>query len=673
MSQHDATYPGKWHGRKYYFGYHSDLHVDPDDKDIGARSDANELAAMLKLTGADFAQTDSKGHPGYTSWFSHTPTASVAPGIVKDPLLEWRAATKKLGWPLHCAYSGIYDKAAGVKHPDWCIRDKDGKLVNSPGWYGPLDAGDRMCPRSPYVDELMIPQLFELIDRYDIDGFWIDGDLWAMETCYCDRCRQAFKEKTGIAEPPRDLSDPNWPAWWNFTRESFEAYVTHYCEAVHRHKAGVLVASNWFQGFRCPGEPKVTTDWISGDALGNGSEGFEGIDTLRLDTRFISTRGKPWDLMLWCFYGGMREPTTIKPVEMLQQQAATIVACGGNVQTCENPFIGARSGKLVEWRVRHLGKLAQFVKDRQALCQDTETIPQIAVLHSEHHFRSTQKSNNLFFAVDVAAARGAALGLIESQYGVDILDEWALLPCLTDFPVVVAPEQNDMSEEMAQALKKYVRDGGKLLVSGADAWQRFGGEFLGVGEGEPDANAIYYVPVQDECVPVKSAQWRLVDVTSAQSFGTLGKTPLLTEQLLPYPAAALNRAGKGVVAYIPFDVFREFDRTRYPLVRTFIQGVVRALSGPMDIEVTAPGCVDVVLRQKDDRLILHLINQADCKYYEIPWAGPVAVRMKLSEKPKKLYRAFEEGEITWKYANDEGMLKAEIPNVHIHAALVVEK
>ena len=250
MSPQNTISLGQWHGSNYYFGCHNDLHAYAADKDIGAHCNASELIPMIKLAGADFWQTDSKGHPGYTSWFSQTPTASVAPGIIKDPLKEMRAATKQLGLPLHCHYSGLFDQAAGAKHPDWCIRDKDGKLVSkTPGWDGDPDAGERMCPRGPYVDELMIPQLFELIDRYDIDGFWIDGDVWGIETCYCDRCRRAFKEKTGIAEPPRDALDPNWTAWWNFTRESFEEYVTHYCDAIHHHKPGVLVASNWYQGF----------------------------------------------------------------------------------------------------------------------------------------------------------------------------------------------------------------------------------------------------------------------------------------------------------------------------------------------------------------------------------------------------------------------------------------
>ena len=89
-----ATYRGNWHGTKCCFGFHHDLHVLKSDSDIGTQCNPKELAQMLKLTGADFVQTDSKGHPGLTSWFSKTPGASVGPGVVKDALLA-RAATKR--------------------------------------------------------------------------------------------------------------------------------------------------------------------------------------------------------------------------------------------------------------------------------------------------------------------------------------------------------------------------------------------------------------------------------------------------------------------------------------------------------------------------------------------------------------------------------------------------
>jgi uncharacterized lipoprotein YddW (UPF0748 family) len=253
MAASRLAHSGRWHGRHCYFGFHHDLHADPTDTALGSRCE--DLTAMLRLAGVEFVQTDSKGHPGYATWESRTPGASVAPGMVRDVLAQWRAATRELGLPLHAHYSGIWDQAAGAKHPDWCLLTADGKpagaLYHIPGW--PTNPTALMCPRGPYVDELMIPQLLEMIDRYDIDGFWIDGDIWACQPCYCPRCRAAYTAETGEADPPVDLGDPRWRAWWLFTLRGYEAYVTRYCDAVHAHKPGVVVCSNWLQTLRHPG------------------------------------------------------------------------------------------------------------------------------------------------------------------------------------------------------------------------------------------------------------------------------------------------------------------------------------------------------------------------------------------------------------------------------------
>ncbi len=660
------AYGGRWHGEKCRYGFHYDLHVGENDRDIGKRCDVDRLAGLFKQAKADFVQADCKGHPGYTSWFSKTPAASVGPGVVKDALKVWRAATRKLGLPLHCHYSGIYDKAASAKHPDWAAKSHDGKPI------------DRMCPRGPYLDELMIPQMLELIDNYNVDGFWIDGEFRVLGPCYCDRCRKAFTQRTGLEVPPTDSSDPNWVAWLNFTRESFEEYVTRYCDAVHRHKPGTLVCSNWLQTCRHPGEPKVPTDWISGD---NPSLPGWGLDATRCEARFISTRGKPWDLMLWCFnfsHGYAENPDwtpVMKPVQMLQQEAATIVAFGGNVQTCENPFNGVRDGRLAQWRMKRLGELVRFVKSRRTLCQGTESIPQVAILNSEHHVRNTPGDS--IPEADISSMQGAVFSLLECHYGVDVLDEWALLPRLGDFPVVVVPEQDRMSDAMADALAGYVSSGGRLLVSGAKSFGRFGADFLGVGEGKLVAKAVYHVPALDGAVPVFSDPWRLLGAGSAKSLAPVGRTLLRDEELLPHPAATLNRVGKGSVAYIPCDVFREFTRSRYPLTREFVRDVMRALYGKPDIKVDAHACVDVVLRRKGAMDIVHLINRnpglptppSSGGVEEIPPVGPITISMKMDRKPRKVELAFEKGKLTWKYG--AGWLKVEIPSVHIHAAAVV--
>ncbi len=683
MEPSDTISHGQWHGKHCYFGFHHDLHATPGDNAIGTRSD--DLAEMLRLAGVEFVQTDSKGHPGYTSWHSRTPGASVAPGLVHDALALWRAATRQLGVPLHAHYSGIWDAAAGAQHPEWRLLAADGQPPGPPytipGWSA--ERGALMCPRGPYLDELLIPQLLEMIDRYEVDGFWVDGDIWAMQPCYCPRCRAAYTAATGEANPPVEVSDPRWAAWWLFNLQAFEAYVTRYCDAVHRHKPGVLVCSNWLQTFRHPGAPRVPTDWISSDNVP-----VWGVDGSRCQARFNSTRGKPWDIMLWDFYAshGLTEPSSpwvTKPVQMLQQEAAVVVALGGQVQACDAPWApcGLRTGQHVPWRMRRLREMGRFVKARRALCHGTETIPQVAVLHSEHHARATVTGQNLFWNVDTAPVEGAVFSLLENHYGVDVLDEWALLPRLAEFPVVVVPEQHAMSEEMVASLKTYVRNGGKLLLSGAALFDRFGGEFLGVTAGTLGENMTYHLPAADGAAPVFSARWRLCQPDGARVLLPLGTTPLLDEYLLPHPGAMLHRLGRGRVLYVPGDLFRDFARNRYALTRALVGELVRALAGPLAITVTAPVCVDVVLRRKGARSIVHLINRAsgipnqpnNGAIDEIPPVGPITLRLRLPQKPARVRLAFEHGTLAVEFRPGQplGTLIISVERVAIHAAVVI--
>ena len=41
----------------------------------------------------------------------------------------------------------------------------------------------------PYVDELLIPQLKEIIDLYDVEGVWIDGDCWAAKLDWSEEAK----------------------------------------------------------------------------------------------------------------------------------------------------------------------------------------------------------------------------------------------------------------------------------------------------------------------------------------------------------------------------------------------------------------------------------------------------------------------------------------------------
>jgi hypothetical protein len=440
------------------------------------------------------------------------------------------------------------------------------------------------------------------------------------------------------------------------------------------------VCSNWLQTFRNPGAPVAPTDWVSGD-----NAWVWGMDGSRCEARFISTRGKPWDIMLWSFYcqqgmGQPDSPWTFKPVQMLQQEAAVTLALGGNVQVYESPG-GVRSGQLIPWRMERIGEMAAFVKERRKVCQGTETIPQVAVLHSEHHTRQ-HMDRNLMWGVDTLPVQGAVFSLLECHYNVDVLDEWALLPRLAEFPAVVVPEQEDLSDVMAGALKEYVHQGGKLLLSGAGALKKFDPAFIGANLNETLPAGAYHVPAGSGSVPVYSAAWQALEPTSAKAHGRLGKTSLLDDRLLDAPAWTLHEVGKGAVAYIPFDVFRSFERNRYPILRQFINGVAKKLIGKLPIRVKAPTAVDVVLRRKADCIIIHLINRSSGLpnspnaggVDEIPPAGPIRIRLDLGHEPGSIELMFENGKLKGKFNAKKrgGCLTLKLNKVDIHAAIVIE-
>jgi len=672
-----SIYRGRWHGAERYFGLHYDLHANENDTVLGARCGEDELVPTLRLMDPDFVQTDCKGHPGYTSWFSEVPTASVSPGVVKDAMAQWRAATAKLGLPLHCHYSGIWDKAAAHKHPEWRVQGPPVPPEATPtGQNAGAPVSEKMCPRGPYVDELLIPQMLELIDRYSVDGFWVDGDLWGVEPCYCERCRAAWQTETGLSDPPTETEDANWPRWWLFTLRSFETYVTRYCDAVHAHKPGVLVCSNWLQTFKHPGEPRVPTDWISGD-----NSWVWGLDGSRCEARFLSTRGKPWDIMLWTFYcshgmGKPDSPWVAKPAEMLMQEAAVLLSFGGNVQFYETGG-GLRDGRLIPWRMQRWGEVGRFVKHRRHWCQDTVTWPQIAILHSEHHLHASANGRNLMWNVDVSGVQGATFALLESHFGVDILDEWALLPRLGEFPLVVAPEQQQMSEAMLAALKQYVVDGGKLVVTGAESYDRFGSEFLGVESVDTQEAATWFVPAGDGAVPLHSRLWRLLRPTAAVAQGYLGRSPLATEELSEYPAWTVNQVGAGAVAYVPAAVCHDFAHNRYPDTRRFLAAVVDSLQPGFEVSVTAPTAIDVALRCKEQTRLVHLVNRGsgvpnqpnNGAIDELPVVGPVSLKVALAEEPWRVEEVLEGQPLRWDWC--DGTLTVDLEGVRLHAAVAI--
>lgn len=653
-----------WHIGKY-FGLHYDLHANAADTELGALLTHEHLRAELEKVKPDWVQCDCKGHPGYTSW--PTEVGSTSPGVVNDALRIHRDVTKEMGIPLVMHYSGVWDSRAVELHPEWGIEDAEG---NRPAVNGRLDGST--CPLSGYTEELMIPQLLELVEKYDVDGFWVDGECWATALCYCKLCRAEFTKRTGIKDAPTSKEDSNWSTWMDFHRALFEEHVAKYADAVHAKKPTCQICSNWMYTVGHPSEIDVPVDYISGDFSHSW-----GTEWSMLEGRFIASRGMSWDLMAWGFITMESEMGgwTFKTAAHLCQEISSVLALGGGVTIYDNP---QRSGHLTGWHQDILAQVGRFAKARQKWCQNTESIPQAAILHCAAHTYSSSPDTLMPVGGPASAPLlGALHALLENHINVDILSEPHLLEKMNDFKLIVIPEQTNVSDAFKQALKKYCEEGGKVLITGLNAAEDFG-DILGVLPSGDAQDDYYYLEIGSEATTVKGPRQPVeLKGSEAFKFAMTNQEPGLNDT--ESPAVTLNFVGDGAAMGIHSQIFTFHKSTNYPRTRRLFGELVYCLGVDFDIEVDAPARLHICLRNGEKgEIIVHMLNMGSAHptsptqgiVEEVPAIGPISITLNCPVKPSAVYLAPSCDGLDYEWNN--GYLYAQIQKVGIMDSLVVE-
>jgi hypothetical protein len=91
---------------------------------------------------------------------------------------------------------------------------------------------------------------------------------------------------------------------------------------------------------------------------------------------------------------------------------------------------------------------------------------------------------------------------------------------------------------------------------------------------------------------------------------------------------------------------------------------------------TQPACVDVSLRRRDGRLLVHLGNTAGMQCAQrypvidfVPPVGPVELELSLPEKPSEIEMAGEDGRVNIDW--EAGTLMVSVDRLHVHAVLSI--
>lgn len=644
-----AQNPVKLRRADCFFGIHFDLHASEDITNAGETLTPEMVDTFLTKVRPDFIQIDCKGHPGISSY--PTKAGNPVKGFQKDPLRLWRDVTEKNNVGLYMHYSGVWDGKVATDHPDWAMTKASGEKSKQ-----------KMSFFSPYLDQILIPQLKELSGKYKVDGAWIDGDCWAVETDYGEKAIEAWKQKTGLSEVPRKKEDPNFPQYLEFTRSLFRAYMHKYVEAIHAFDPKFQITSNWSYSSLMPEKVENNVDFLSGDVTPQN-----GVYRSAFEARCLAPQGKPWDLMAWGFsWNGDKMPMSNKSVIQLEQEAAEIIAMGGGVQFY---FQQNRDLSLKPWLAGPLSELGKFCRQRQAFCHKAKSIPQVALLFPA---LSYQQSSSSPYSGAPEKLQATLYALLDNQLPVEILMEHHLKGKTSQYPLIVIPECNSIDPDLLNELRSYLQNGGNLFVIGAETASVFANE-LGIKNPGTSEEKVTFISASNRLGSIRSPLFEgglAPDSKAISNFYDASDYRTKSSVV----ASSIRQVGKGKIAAIYFNAGSSYAKFKTPVIRDFVAETIARLSPDQMIEVSGSHLVHVALNKLNDKTYINLVNvagehtnQAAIGYDQVPALTNLSVSIK--GKPSKIILQPEGKELNITFAN--GKSTVLVPRLEIHSILEV--
>lgn len=631
-----------------FFGIHFDFHANQNDKEIGKTFTPEMIDSFLTIVKPDFVQVDCKGHPGYSSY--PTKVGNQAGGYTKDILKIWREETAKHHVALYVHYSGVMDAKAVHDHPDWARLLPDGTPDKEKAAY----LGD-------YSDKLLIPQMKEISD-YGVNGAWIDGECWATQPDYSPKLLELFKKETGITNVPKSEADPHYNDFIEFNRKTFRNYLKKYVDAVHAYNPAFQITSNWSFSSMMPEPVDVDVDYLSGDVAGQSCVYNAGFQA-----RCMALQGKPWDLMAWGFTydfgpnGGFGGP---KSIVQLEQEAAEVMAMGGGFQAY---FTQNRDGSIKPWYFKMMGELGQFCRARQVFCKGAETVPQIGLWYSTF---SKRKQSNQVYGWNVPNVEGNLSLLLDGQNSVEILMDHQLKQRLDQYPLIVIPEWTGLEPGLKQQVLEYVKNGGKLFVTGASAVKEFEPQLGVTFSGKPETT-VCTIGFDNQMLSAK---------TTVQHVRAEAGTQVIAELYhgddfrfpTGNPAATIAAYGKGKIAACYLDLSGAYYTYQAKGFSKLANKVIGQLLPQPVVKIKGSDDVHTSVSQKDGKMYVHLINTAgnhfNQKVYEydhIPATGELSLEINCKKTIRQITLQPEGKPLRFEAKN--GIVMVSVPPVAVHS------
>jgi hypothetical protein len=682
-----------------------DFHIPPEVSNLCSAFNAEKLAKDLVESNVNAVGIYTKCHYGFS--YYNTKIGVRHPGLNFDYFGTLAKACKDAGLVVYAYYSVARDSVAYQNHPDWRQTDSKGHtfLLTKGNW-------GVVCFNSPYTQEVVFPQIREVLENYEVDGIWWDIVTFEKDSCFCPYCKKEMKAEG---------YDPYKPyEHYIFNEKSIERFYQESYSLIKSFDPKLQIVSNSTGDI---GRARRCKDWL--DALVTEYIPFRhGFLYWMPYGKHMRTMKQPFECCISSWHKAWGDFGNFKTLEQFKYEVAHALSIGGIILTVHQPFL---DGNLSEDFISLLKEAYAFIKEREEWCIGSESVPYIAILadHATGESDDERHFNSL---------RGACKALDESHIQFDVIDEDEEF---NKYKVLILPNNRTLSTTTIHRVREYVREGGRIIASHLTSLTKlengkvdfalndvFGVKYLGIfpesigymtsfhkdiSKDLPKTPLIVYdqfvkvIPLEKTEV-LAEVRRPLFEVKEGRSYSHAHAPP---HPLPPTETACIvrNVYGKGRSIYIAPPIFRAYYEHNVPFYRILISNLLDLVLGREKLlEIKTGPSVSISLMSQENRWILHLVNYHAERRATLPlptnyedWSQPtpvpdprqpyyrlpshevieeipprynIPIRIRLPKTPKDVYLAPSREKLTIEYKDN--IAELIVPRLDVHQMIIFE-
>lgn len=591
---------------------HLDFHTTPFIGDVCADFDADAFADRLVEAHVNSVTVFAKCHHGQC--YYPTRTGVQHPALAgRDILGEQLAALKKRGIRCPLYTTVVWEEDVAQRFPKWHQLKKNGSfavwkqgtdhITEQAGYWKFNDFSN------PEYQDYFEAHIRELLERYDVDGFFIDILFFHPEGTWSDSCRKLRQELGIWTDDHEACYRIEWEAQKRFM-EKFNGIIHGMqpkAEVFYNQQNSAFVDSK--VGF---GSMAKLQGQLEVESLPSGFWGYQHFPRM---ARQVYRMEQPWLGMTGRFQKQWGDFGGIKPVPALEYECFRAQAMGGGCSVGDQML---PRGILDPAAYRLIGEVYKQVEEAEPFYAGSKPMPEVAILQPGHPSIQLSESN--------LSLEGAVLMSEECHYDCAVIDDSA---DLAQYQLLILPDSVIITDALKERLATYLNNGGKLIASHTSGFTESCEDVLAslgrcvngstpdyptywrgrpaIGNEWTDSDRVIYKAGMQYAF---SDDWEvLVDrippyfKRSDYRFCSHFQTPAAPD-VSEYPAVATS----GAVTVFSDPIFKEYRTAGSVFIRKIWQTVMERMIGKPAIGTGLPVSVSVYPMQKGSETLVTLLH-----------------------------------------------------------------